>query len=264
MMKKLSNVVGVVLLILAVIFWDDLMDNCREQYKWAKEHKAGKDGDELGFGEEFDKFFLGETEKPEVTEAPEVRKTPEATKTPEYEEKNTDNGTLLDIHPDEYYSDGYDDEHDDEKPVCYDYLKDAIKAVPKEIKELTTDTEIFDKLTGGSRFVENWVELYKESAFTNICMEDVYFKSMRVRDDGSIIIIAAFDSVDKSGSYYTDYIDFYINKDIVDSLDFSNLNTADDNQQRLDLYGFNCSYVMHSDDTDGCHLFMQGYNFVAK
>ena len=63
--------------------------------------------------------------------------------------------------------------------------------------------------------------------------------------------------------YSTDYIDFHINKDIIDSMDFSNLNTEIYNQP-LDLYGFKCSYVKdHSHPMRG-HIFMEGYNFVAK
>lgn len=262
MMKKISNVVGVVLLILAILGWDEIMDGAKKQYKWVKENHALKDGDEPGL-EFLDKYLLDETEKPEATETPEVRKTPEVTEAPEYEEKNTDNGTLLDIHPDEYYSDGYDDKQDEEKCESYEYDKDAIKAVPKEIRELTTDTEIFDKLIGSSRCTEDYSDLSKEAPFTNVCVENARFKQINEYDDGSIVIIAEYDSVNDFGVYSTDYIDFHINKDIIDSMDFSNLNTEIYNQP-LDLYGFKCSYVKdHSHPMRG-HIFMEGYNFVAK
>ena len=249
MMKKLSNVVGVVFCILTVVFWDELMDNCKQQIAWTNQHQARKNGDKSGI-DFIDRIGM-ESE------------TPEATETPEYEEKNTDNGTLLDIHPDEYYSDGYDDKQDEEKCESYEYDKDAIKAVPKEIRELTTDTEIFDKLIGSSRCTEDYSDLSKEAPFTNVCVENARFKQINEYDDGSIVIIAEYDSVNDFGVYSTDYIDFHINKDIIDSMDFSNLNTEIYNQP-LDLYGFKCSYVKdHSHPMRG-HIFMEGYNFVAK
>ena len=263
MMKKLSNVVGVVLLILAILGWDEIMDGAKKQYKWTKEHQAFKDGRQPEGLEFLDKYLLDETEKPEATETPEVRKTPEVTEAPEYEEKNTDNGTLLDIHPDEYYSDGYDDKQDEEKCESYEYDKDAIKAVPKEIRELTTDTEIFDKLIGSSRCTEDYSDLRKEAPFTNVCVENARFNHINEYDDGSIVIVAEYDSVNDFGVYSTDYIDFHINKDIIDSMDFSNLNTEIFNQP-LDLYGFKCSYVKDHEHPIRGHIFMEGYNFVAK
>ena len=261
MMKKISNVVGVVFCILTIVFWDELIDNCKQQIAWTNQHQARKNGDKSGI-DFIDRIGM-ESETPEATETPEVRKTPEVTEAPEYEEKNTDNGTLLDIHPDEYYSDGYDDKQDEEKCESYEYDKDAIKAVPKEIRELTTDTEIFDKLIGSSRCTEDYSDLSKEAPFTNVCVENARFKQINEYDDGSIVIIAEYDSVNDFGVYSTDYIDFHINKDIIDSMDFSNLNTEIYNQP-LDLYGFKCSYVKdHSHPMRG-HIFMEGYNFVAK
>ena len=261
MMKKLSNVVGVLFCILTVVFWDELIDNCKQQIAWTNQHQARKNGDKSGI-DFIDRIGM-ESETPEATKTPVTTKTPEVTEAPEYEEKNTDNGTLLDIHPDEYYSDGYDDKQDEEKCESYEYDKDAIKAVPKEIRELTTDTEIFDKLIGSSRCTEDYSDLSKEAPFTNVCVENARFKQINEYDDGSIVIIAEYDSVNDFGVYSTDYIDFHINKDIIDSMDFSNLNTEIYNQP-LDLYGFKCSYVKdHSHPIRG-HIFMEGYNFVAK
>lgn len=261
MMKKISNVVGVVFCILTIVFWDELIDNCKQQIAWTNQHQARKNGDKSGI-DFIDRIGM-ESETPEATKTPVTTKTPEVTEAPEYEEKNTDNGTLLDIHPDEYYSDGYDDEQDEEKCESYEYDKDAIKAVPKEIRELTTDTEIFDKLIGSSRCTEDYSDLSKEAPFTNVCVENARFKQINEYDDGSIVIIAEYDSVNDFGVYSTDYIDFHINKDIIDSMDFSNLNTEIYNQP-LDLYGFKCSYVKdHSHPMRG-HIFMEGYNFVAK
>lgn len=261
MMKKISNVVGVVFCILTIVFWDELIDNCKQQIAWTNQHQARKNGDKSGI-DFIDRIGM-ESETPEATKTPVTTKTPEVTEAPEYEEKNTDNGTLLDIHPDEYYSDGYDDEQDEEKCESYEYDKDAIKAVPKEIRELTTDTEIFDKLIGSSRCTEDYSDLSKEAPFTNVCVENARFKQINEYDDGSIVIIAEYDSVNDFGVYSTDYIDFHINKDIIDSMDFSNLNTEIYNQP-LDLYGFKCSYVKdHSHPIRG-HIFMEGYNFVAK
>ena len=261
MMKKLSNVVGVLFCILTVVFWDELIDNCKQQIAWTNQHQARKNGDKSGI-DFIDRIGM-ESETPEATKTPVTTKTPEVTEAPEYEEKNTDNGTLLDIHPDEYYSDGYDDKQDEEKCESYEYDKDAIKAVPKEIRELTTDTEIFDKLIGSSRCTEDYSDLSKEAPFTNVCVENARFKQINEYDDGSIVIIAEYDSVNDFGVYSTDYIDFHINKDIIDSMDFSNLNTEIFNQP-LDLYGFKCSYVKdHSHPMRG-HIFMEGYNFVAK
>ena len=256
MMKKLLCAVAVVLCGTTVVGCSELADNVKKDIEWTNKNQARKDGDEPGL-EFLDKYLLDETEKPEAT------KTPEVTEAPEDEEKNTDNGTLLDIHPDEYYSDGYDDKHDEEKCESYEYDKDAIKAVPKEIRELTTDTEIFDKLIGSSRCTEDYSDLSKEAPFTNVCVENARFKQINEYDDGSIVIIAEYDSVNDFGVYSTDYIDFHINKDIIDSMDFSNLNTEIYNQP-LDLYGFKCSYVKdHSHPMRG-HIFMEGYNFVAK
>ena len=261
MMKKISNVVGVVFCILTIVFWDELIDNCKQQIAWTNQHQARKNGDKSGI-DFIDRIGM-ESETPEATKTPVTTKTPEVTEAPEYEEKNTDNGTLLDIHPDEYYSDGYDDKQDEEKCESYEYDKDAIKAVPKEIRELTTDTEIFDKLIGSSRCTEDYSDLSKEAPFTNVCVENARFKQINEYDDGSIVIIAEYDSVNDFGVYSTDYIDFHINKDIIDSMDFSNLNTEIFNQP-LDLYGFKCSYVKdHSHPMRG-HIFMEGYNFVAK
>lgn len=261
MMKKISNVVGVVFCILTIVFWDELIDNCKQQIAWTNQHQARKNGDKSGI-DFIDRIGM-ESETPEATKTPVTTKTPEVTEAPEYEEKNTDNGTLLDIHPDEYYSDGYDDKQDEEKCESYEYDKDAIKAVPKEIRELTTDTEIFDKLIGSSRCTEDYSDLSKEAPFTNVCVENARFKQINEYDDGSIVIIAEYDSVNDFGVYSTDYIDFHINKDIIDSMDFSNLNTEIYNQP-LDLYGFKCSYVKdHSHPIRG-HIFMEGYNFVAK
>ena len=261
MMKKISNVVGVVFCILTIVFWDELIDNCKQQIAWTNQHQARKNGDKSGI-DLIDRIGM-ESETPEATKTPVTTKTPEVTEAPEYEEKNTDNGTLLDIHPDEYYSDGYDDKQDEEKCESYEYDKDAIKAVPKEIRELTTDTEIFDKLIGSSRCTEDYSDLSKEAPFTNVCVENARFKQINEYDDGSIVIIAEYDSVNDFGVYSTDYIDFHINKDIIDSMDFSNLNTEIYNQP-LDLYGFKCSYVKdHSHPMRG-HIFMEGYNFVAK
>ena len=261
MMKKISNVVGVVFCILTIVFWDELIDNCKQQIAWTNQHQARKNGDKSGI-DFIDRIGM-ESETPEATKTPVTTKTPEVTEAPEYEEKNTDNGTLLDIHPDEYYSDGYDDKQDEEKCESYEYDKDAIKAVPKEIRELTTDTEIFDKLIGSSRCTEDYSDLSKEAPFTNVCVENARFKQINEYDDGSIVIIAEYDSVNDFGVYSTDYIDFHINKDIIDSVDFSNLNTEIYNQP-LDLYGFKCSYVKdHSHPMRG-HIFMEGYNFVAK
>ena len=261
MMKKISNVVGVVFCILTIVFWDELIDNCKQQIAWTNQHQARKNGDKSGI-DFIDRIGM-ESETPEATKTPVTTKTPEATEAPEDEEKNTDNGTLLDIHPDEYYSDGYDDKQDEEKCESYEYDKDAIKAVPKEIRELTTDTEIFDKLIGSSRCTEDYSDLSKEAPFTNVCVENARFKQINEYDDGSIVIIAEYDSVNDFGVYSTDYIDFHINKDIIDSMDFSNLNTEIYNQP-LDLYGFKCSYVKdHSHPMRG-HIFMEGYNFVAK
>ena len=261
MMKKISNVVGVVFCILTIVFWDELIDNCKQQIAWTNQHQARKNGDKSGI-DFIDRIGM-ESETPEATKTPVTTKTPEVTEAPEYEEKNTDNGTLLDIHPDEYYSDGYDDKQDEEKCESYEYDKDAIKAVPKEIRELTTDTEIFDKLIGSSRCTEDYSDLSKEAPFTNVCVENARFKQINEYDDGSIVIIAEYDAVNDFGVYSTDYIDFHINKDIIDSMDFSNLNTEIYNQP-LDLYGFKCSYVKdHSHPIRG-HIFMEGYNFVAK
>ena len=249
-MKKLLCVVAVVFCGTTVVGCSELADSVKKDIEWTNENHALKDGDKSGI-DVIDNISK-ETEKPEVTEAPED------------EEKNTDNGTLLDIHPDEYYSEGYDDQ-DTEKLESYEYVKDAIKAVPKDIKELTTNTEIFDKLTGDSRCItKSCTDLFKESPFTNVCIEDAYFRNMRVNDDGSIIITAGFDSEDNLGVYCTTYIYFYINKDIVDSLDFSNLNTATCSNQRLDLYGFKCSNVKNHESPMKGYTFIQGYNFVAK
>ena len=250
MMKKLLCVVAVVFCGTTVVGCSELADNVKKDIEWVNENHARKNGDKSGI-DVIDNIGK-ETEKPEVTEAPEV------------EEKNTDNGTLLDIHPNDQYSEGYDDQ-DTEKLESYEYVKDAIKAVPKDIKELTTNTEIFDKLTGDSRCItKSCTDLFKESPFTNVCIEDAYFRNIRVNDDGSIIITAGFDSEDNLGVYFTTYIYFYINKDIVDSLDFSNLNTATCNNQRLDLYGFKCSHVRNHESPMNGYTFIQGYNFVAK
>ena len=261
MMKKISNVVGVVFCILTIVFWDELIDNCKQQIAWTNQHQARKNGDKSGI-DFIDRIGM-ESETPEATKTPVTTKTPEVTEAPEYEEKNTDNGTLLDIHPDEYYSDGYDDKQDEEKCESYEYDKDAIKAVPKEIRELTTDTEIFDKLIGSSRCTEDYSDLSKEAPFTNVCVENARFKQINEYDDGSIVIIAEYDSVNDFGVYSTDYIDFHINKDIIDSVDFSNLNTEIFNQP-LDLYGFKCSYVKDHEHPIRGHILTEGYNFVAK
>ena len=250
MMKKLLCVVAVVFCGTTVVGCSELADSVKKDIEWTNENQARKDGDKSGI-DVIDNIGK-ETEKPEVT------------KTPEDEEKNTDNGTLLDIHPDDYYSDGCDDEQDKEKAECYEYDEDAIKAVPKEIRELTTDTEIFDKLIGGSRCTADYADLNKEAPFTNVCIENARFKYINEYDDGSIVIVAAYDSVNDFGVYSTDYIDFHINKDIVDSMDFSNLNTAMGNEQELELYGFKCSYVKDHDHPMRGHVFMEGYNFVAK
>ena len=261
MMKKISNVVGVVFCILTIVFWDELIDNCKQQIAWTNQHQARKNGDKSGI-DFIDRIGM-ESETPEATKTPVTTKTPEVTEAPEYEEKNTDNGTLLDIHPDEYYSDGYDDKQDEEKCESYEYDKDAIKAVPKEIRELTTDAEIFGKLIGSSRCTEDYYDLSKEAPFTNVCVENARFNHINEYDDGSIVIVAEYDSVNDFGVYSTDYIDFHINKDIIDSMDFSNLNTEIFNQP-LDLYGFKCSYVKDHEHPMRGHIFMEGYNFVAK
>ena len=250
MMKKLLCAADVLLCRTTVVGCSELADNVKRDIEWVNENHARKNGDKSGI-DVIDNIGK-EKEKREVKEEKEV------------EEKNTDNGTLLDIHPHDQYSDGYDDQ-DTEKLESYEYVKDAIKAVPKDIKELTTNTEIFDKLTGDSRCItKSCTDLFKESPFTNVCIEDAYFRNIRVNDDGSIIITAGFDSEDNLGVYFTTYIYFYINKDIVDSLDFSNLNTATCSNQRLDLYGFKCSHVRNHESPMNGYTFIQGYNFVAK
>ena len=250
MMKKLLCVVAVVFCGTTVVGCSELADSVKKDIEWTNENHARKNGDKSGI--DFIDNIGKETEKSEATEVPEV------------EEKNTDNGTLLDIHPDDYYSDGCDDEQDKEKAECYEYDKDAIKAVPKEIRELTTDTEIFDKLIGSSRCTEDYSDLNKEAPFTNVCVENARFNQINEYDDGSIVIIAEYDSVNDFGVYSTDYIDFHINKDIIDSMDFSNLNTAMGNGQQLELYGFKCSKVTDRYHPMKGHIFMEGYNFVAK
>ena len=249
MMKKLLCAVAVVFCGTTVVGCSELADSVKKDYKWAKENKTGKDGDELGFGEEIDKFFLDETEKPEAT------KTPEVTEAPEVEEKNTDNGTLLDIHPEDIVPSEF---------TYYDTLEDAIKNVPNEIKEATDKPEYIDHLVGSSRCIES-SELFKDTSYinANICIMDARFERLDFTDNGDAVITVNVPAFGESENY----IKFVINNNLLDSIDFSKLNTMLGSNQPLEIYGFRCGNITPKapyDDVYAGIAYMQGYYFEVK
>ena len=241
MMKKLLCVVAVVFCGTTVVGCSELADSVKKDIEWTNENHALKDGDKSGI--DVIDNIAKETEKPEVTEAPEV------------EEKNTDNGTLLDIHPEDIVPSEF---------TYYDTLEDAIKNVPNEIKEATDKPEYIDHLVGSSRCIES-SELFKDTSYinANICIMDARFERLDFTDNGDAVITVNVPAVGESENY----IKFVINNELVGSIDFSKLNTMLGSNQPLEVYGFRCGNITPKapyEDVYAGIAYMQGYYFEVK
>ena len=241
MMKKLLCAVAVVFCGTTVVGCSELADSVKKDIEWTNENHALKDGDKSGI--DVIDNIAKETEKPEVTEAPEV------------EEKNTDNGTLLDIHPEDIVPSEF---------TYYDTLEDAIKNVPNEIKEATDKPEYIDHLVGSSRCIES-SELFKDTSYinANICIMDARFERLDFTDNGDAVITVNVPAVGESENY----IKFVINNELVGSIDFSKLNTMLGSNQPLEVYGFRCGNITPKapyEDVYAGIAYMQGYYFEVK
>ena len=241
MMKKLLCTVAVVLCGTTVVGCSELADNVKKDIEWTNKNQARKDGDKSGI--DFIDNICKETEKPEATEAPEV------------EEKNTDNGTLMDVHPEDIVPSEF---------TYYDTLEDAIKNVPNEIKEATDKPEYIDHLVGSSRCIES-SELFKDTSYinANICIMDARFERLDFTDNGDAVITVNVPAVGESENY----IKFVINNELVGSIDFSKLNTMQGSNQPLEIYGFRCGNITPKapyDDVYAGIAYMQGYYFEVK
>ena len=241
MMKKLLCVVAVVFCGTTVVGCSELADNVKKDIEWTNENHARKNGDKSGI--DFIDNIGKETEKPEVTEAPEV------------EEKNTDNGTLMDVHPEDIVPSEF---------TYYDTLEDAIKNVPNEIKEATDKPEYIDHLVGSSRCIES-SELFKDTSYinANICIMDARFERLDFTDNGDAVITVNVPAFGESENY----IKFVINNNLLDSIDFSKLNTMLGSNQPLEVYGFRCGNITPKapyDDVYAGIAYMQGYYFEVK
>ena len=241
MMKKLLCAVAVVFCGTTVVGCSEIADSVKKDIEWTNENHALKDGDKSGI--DVIDNIAKETEKPEVTEAPEV------------EEKNTDNGTLLDIHPEDIVPSEF---------TYYDTLEDAIKNVPNEIKEATDKPEYIDHLVGSSRCIES-SELFKDTSYinANICIMDARFERLDFTDNGDAVITVNVPAFGESENY----IKFVINNELVGSIDFSKLNTMLGSNQPLEVYGFRCGNITPKapyDDVYAGIAYMQGYYFEVK
>ena len=241
MMKKLLCAAAVVLCGTTVVGCSELADNVKKDIEWTNKNQARKDGDKSGI--DFIDNIGKETEKPEATEVPEV------------EEKNTDNGTLMDVHPEDIVPSEF---------TYYDTLEDAIKNVPNEIKEATDKPEYIDHLVGSSRCIES-SELFKDTSYinANICIMDARFERLDFTDNGDAVITVNVPAVGESENYIT----FVINNELVGSIDFSKLNTMLGSNQPLEIYGFRCGNITPKapyDDVYAGIAYMQGYYFEVK
>ena len=241
MMKKLLCVVAVVFCGTTVVGCSELADNVKKDIEWTNENHARKNGAKSGI--DFIDNIGKETEKPEATEVPEV------------EEKNTDNGTLMDVHPEDIVPSEF---------TYYDTLEDAIKNVPNEIKEATDKPEYIDHLVGSSRCIES-SELFKDTSYinANICIMDARFERLDFTDNGDAVITVNVPAVGESENY----IKFVINNELVGSIDFSKLNTMLGSNQPLEVYGFRCGNITPKapyDDVYAGIAYMQGYYFEVK
>ena len=241
MMKKLLCAVAVVFCGTTVAGCSELADNVKKDIEWVNENHARKNGDKSGI--DFIDNIGKETEKPEATEVPEV------------EEKNTDNGTLMDVHPEDIVPSEF---------TYYDTLEDAIKNVPNEIKEATDKPEYIDHLVGSSRCIES-SELFKDTSYinANICIMDARFERLDFTDNGDAVITVNVPAVGESENY----IKFVINNELVGSIDFSKLNTMLGSNQPLEVYGFRCGNITPKapyDDVYAGIAYMQGYYFEVK
>ena len=241
MMKKLLCVVAVVFCGTTVVGCSELADNVKKDIEWTNKNQARKDGDKSGI--DFIDNIGKETEKPEATEVPEV------------EEKNTDNGTLMDVHPEDIVPSEF---------TYYDTLEDAIKNVPNEIKEATDKPEYIDHLVGSSRCIES-SELFKDTSYinANICIMDARFERLDFTDNGDAVITVNVPAVGESENY----IKFVINNELVGSIDFSKLNTMQGSNQPLEVYGFRCGNITPQapyEDVYAGIAYMQGYYFEVK
>ena len=241
MMKKLLCAAAVVLCGTTVVGCSELADNVKKDIEWTNKNQARKDGDKSGI--DFIDNIGKETEKPEATEVPEV------------EEKNTDNGTLMDVHPEDIVPSEF---------TYYDTLEDAIKNVPNEIKEATDKPEYIDHLVGSSRCIES-SELFKDTSYinANICIMDARFERLDFTDNGDAVITVNVPAVGESENY----IKFVINNELVGSIDFSKLNTMLGSNQPLEIYGFRCGNITPKapyDDVYAGIAYMQGYYFEVK
>ena len=241
MMKKLLCAVAVVFCGTTVVGCSELADNVKKDIEWTNENHALKDGDKSGI--DFIDNIGKETEKLEATEVPEV------------EEKNTDNGTLMDVHPEDIVPSEF---------TYYDTLEDAIKNVPNEIKEATDKPEYIDHLVGSSRCIES-SELFKDTSYNNanICVMDARFEKLDFTDNGDAVITVNVPAVGESENY----IKFVINNELVGSIDFSKLNTMLGSNQPLEVYGFRCGNITPKapyEDVYAGIAYMQGYYFEVK
>ena len=241
MMKKLLCAVAVVFCGTTVVGCSELADNVKKDIEWTNKNQARKDGDKSGI--DFIDNIGKETEKPEATEVPEV------------EEKNTDNGTLMDVHPEDIVPSEF---------TYYDTLEDAIKNVPNEIKEATDKPEYIDHLVGSSRCIES-SELFKDTSYinANICIMDARFERLDFTDNGDAVITVNVPAVGESENY----IKFVINNELVGSIDFSKLNTMQGSNQPLEVYGFRCGNITPQapyEDVYAGIAYMQGYYFEVK
>ncbi len=241
MMKKLLCAVAVVFCGTTVVGCSELADSVKKDIEWTNENHARKNGDKSGI-DVIDNIGK-ETEKPEATEVPEV------------EEKNTDNGTLMDVHPEDIVPSEF---------TYYDTLEDAIKNVPNEIKEATDKPEYIDHLVGSSRCIES-SELFKDTSYinANICIMDARFERLDFTDNGDAVITVNVPAVGESENY----IKFVINNELVGSIDFSKLNTMLGSNQPLEVYGFRCGNITPKapyDDVYAGIAYMQGYYFEVK
>ena len=241
MMKKLLCAVAVVFCGTTVVGCSELADSVKKDIEWTNENQARKNGDKSGI--DFIDNIGKETEKPEATEVPEV------------EEKNTDNGTLMDVHPEDIVPSEF---------TYYDTLEDAIKNVPNEIKEATDKPEYIDHLVGSSRCIES-SELFKDTSYinANICIMDARFERLDFTDNGDAVITVNVPAVGESENY----IKFVINNELVGSIDFSKLNTMLGSNQPLEVYGFRCGNITPKapyEDVYAGIAYMQGYYFEVK
>ena len=241
MMKKLLCAVAVVFCGTTVVGCSEIADSVKKDIEWTNENHARKNGDKSGI--DFIDNIGKETEKPEATEVPEV------------EEKNTDNGTLMDVHPEDIVPSEF---------TYYDTLEDAIKNVPNEIKEATDKPEYIDHLVGSSRCIES-SELFKDTSYinANICIMDARFERLDFTDNGDAVITVNVPAVGESENY----IKFVINNELVGSIDFSKLNTMLGSNQPLEVYGFRCGNITPKapyDDVYAGIAYMQGYYFEVN